>query len=65
MRHFVELNFFFQGVWMSILGLIGVVVIILKLVTVADVHVLKYINLVRQTVKAVGGELLFLLIIFR
>lgn len=44
---------------MSILGLIGVVVIILKLVTVADVHVLKYINLVRQTVKAVGDELLF------
>lgn len=59
MRHFVELNVFFQGVWMSILGLIGVVVIILKLVTVADVHVLKYINLVRQIVKAVGGELLF------
>lgn len=59
MRHFVELNVFFQGVWMSILGLIGVVVIILKLVTVADVHVLKYINLVRQTVKTVGGELLF------
>lgn len=59
MRHFVELNVFFQGVWMSILGLIGVVVITLKLVTVADVHVLKYINLVRQTVKAVGGELLF------
>lgn len=38
-----------QDVWMAIGGLIVVVIISLKLVTLADVHEMRYLNMVRKS----------------